>query len=88
MQPDINIPATTAMETAFSGGRCAALNKGANVIMPNINQAQYREKYEIYPGKAGVNQNSIWQKSCIEKEISSIGRKVASNLGFRVHNFK
>lgn len=88
MQPDINIPATTAMETVFSGGRCVALNRGANVIMPNINQVKYRDKYEIYPGKAGANQNPIRYKSCVEKEISSIGRKISSDLGFRVHNFK
>ncbi|MBQ8887155.1 MAG: [Candidatus Gastranaerophilales bacterium] len=34
--PDINIPATTAMETLNPNGRIIALNSGANVVMPNI----------------------------------------------------
>lgn len=34
--PDINIPATTAMETLHPQGRIIALQSGANVVMPNV----------------------------------------------------
>ncbi len=46
--PDINIPATTAMETLETGGREKALQSGANVVMINITPENYRKKYEIY----------------------------------------
>ena len=52
MLPDINIPATTAMETLHPNGRIIALQSGANVVMPNVTDMQYRKKYEIYPNKS------------------------------------
>ena len=50
--PDINIPATTAMETLAENGQAMALKAGANVIMPNVTLTQYRKHYELYPGKS------------------------------------
>lgn len=52
--PDINIPATTAMETLNPNGRIIALQSGANVVMPNVTVTEFREKYEIYPGKVEI----------------------------------
>ena len=46
---NINIPATTAMETLNPNGRIIALQSGANVVMPNVTTTEYRAKYEIYP---------------------------------------
>ena len=48
--PDINIPATTAMETIQSNGRVLALQSGANVVMPNVTSDECKQKYSIYPG--------------------------------------
>lgn len=47
LMKDINIPATTAMETLNPKGRIMALQSGANVIMPNVTMSEYRKKYEI-----------------------------------------
>ena len=85
MLPDINIPATTAMETINPNGRIIALQSGANVVMPNITTQQYRAKYEIYPNKICVNDNPDKCRNCIEAKIESIGRFVATNYGFS-HN--
>ena len=57
MLPDINIPATTAMETLNPNGRIIALQSGANVVMPNVTSTEYRAKYEIYPNKICINEN-------------------------------
>jgi len=57
--PDINIPATTAMETLNPNGRIIALQSGANVVMPNVTSTEYRAKYEIYPGKICINDNLL-----------------------------
>ena len=79
--PDINIPATTAMETLNPNGRIIALQSGANVVMPNVTSLQYREKYEIYPNKICTNENPDKCRNCIEAKIKSIGRNIASNYG-------
>ena len=57
MLPDINIPATTAMETLNPQGRIMALQSGANVIMPNVTTADFSTKYEIYPNKSGTGEH-------------------------------
>ena len=85
MLPDINIPATTAMETLNPNGRIIALQSGANVVMPNITSQQYRAKYEIYPDKICINDNPDKCRNCIGAKIKSIGRTVAVNYGFS-HN--
>ena len=85
MLPDINIPATTAMETLNPNGRIIALQSGANVVMPNVTSTQYRAKYEIYPNKICINDKPEKCRGCIGAKIESIGRKVATNYGFS-HN--
>jgi len=81
--PNINIPATTAMETLNPNGRIIALNSGANVVMPNLTSTEYRAKYEIYPGKICINDQPEKCRSCIEAKIKSIGRTISKDYGFR-----
>ena len=50
---DINIVASTAMQTIDSEGREMAIACGANVVMPNLTPARYREGYLLYEGKPG-----------------------------------
>ena len=81
--PNINIPATTAMETLNPNGRIIALQSGANVVMPNVTSTEYRAKYEIYPGKICINENPEQCRGCIEGKIRSIGREISKTKGFR-----
>lgn len=81
---DINIPATTAMETLNPNGRIIALQSGANVVMPNVTTTEYRAKYEIYPNKICINENPDKCKGCISAKIHSIGRTISTSFGFRV----
>lgn len=81
---DINIPATTAMETLNPNGRIIALQSGANVVMPNVTTTEYRAKYEIYPNKICINENPDKCKGCISAKIQSIGRTISTSFGFRV----
>ena len=83
LQKDINIPATTAMETLNPNGRIIALQSGANVVMPNVTTTEYRAKYEIYPNKICINENPDKCKGCISAKIQSIGRSVSTSFGFR-----
>ena len=79
--PDINIPATTAMESLHPQGRIKALKSGANVVMPNITEGEYRKLYELYPGKICVNDTPAHCRSCIGLKIMSIGRTIGQGYG-------
>lgn len=81
--PDANIPATTAMETLNPQGRIIALQSGANVVMPNVTQGEYRKFYEIYPGKICVNDTPDKCRECISGKIQNIGRTISKDFGFR-----
>lgn len=75
--PDINIPATTAMETINPNGRFIALQSGANVVMPNVTGDDYCEKYEIYPNKSAVKYEELTRR------LLAAGRNVSQEKGFR-----
>lgn len=77
--PDINIPATTAMETLRENGQIIALQSGANVIMPNFTTSEHKKEYEIYPNKKSAN-NCI---NDITEQIKKIGRSISHTKGFR-----
>ncbi|MBQ7633106.1 MAG: [Alphaproteobacteria bacterium] len=81
LMPDINIPATTAMESLHPMGRIWALQSGANVVMPNVTEGEYRKLYELYPGKICVDDTPLHCKTCIGAKIMSIGRVIGSGYG-------
>ena len=85
--PDINIPATTAMETLHPEGRILALQSGANVVMPNVTCEDCKQKYEIYPGKAGLNNTPEEYKKVITERIKAIGRTISTGYGFHKKTF-
>lgn len=82
--PDANIPATTAMETLHKEGRILALKSGANVVMPNVTEGEYRQLYSLYPGKICVNDTPAHCRGCITGKITGIGRQVSKEYGYRI----
>lgn len=86
--PDINIPATTAMESLHPDGRMMALQGGANVVMPNVTEGEYHKLYELYPGKICVNDTPVHCRSCISRKILSIGRTIGTGYGSHRDNRK
>lgn len=81
--PDINIPATTAMESLNPNGRVIALQSGANVVMPNVTEGEYRKLYALYPGKICIGDTPAHCHGCITSKITSIGRIISDSFGFR-----
>ncbi len=81
--PDINIPATTAMESIRENGRIIALQSGANVVMPNMTDVKYRKQYELYPNKICINDSPDKCINCIKSKILSIGREISESKGYR-----
>lgn len=86
--PDANIPATTAMEALNKQGRIIALQSGANVAMPNITEGEYRRLYMLYPGKICMDDTPAHCRQCITGKIQGIGRRVATDHGFRAKTFR
>lgn len=85
MLPEINIPATTAMETLKPNGRIMALQSGANVIMPNVTEMEFQNKYEIYPNKTSNNQTIKEILNDINSKLISIGRTISTAEGTSKH---
>lgn len=83
--PEANIPATTAMETMVPHGRELILASGANVVMPNVTEGDYRRKYALYPGKICVADTPADCRQCMQGRIAAMGRFVARDQGFRHH---
>lgn len=76
MMPDINIAATTAMQTLDKAGREKAIMAGANVIMPNITPGCYRDNYILYENKPCTNENPEDCFTCLEARIELTGHKI------------
>lgn len=70
MMPDINIAATTAMQTLHPEGREMAIMAGANVIMPNMTIKDVRANFQIYENKPGIEDDAAISKSKLEEFLS------------------
>jgi biotin synthase len=83
-RPDANLPATTALSLVNkSGGRVHGLQRGGNVVMPNVTPPEERERYEIYPEKAAVHETAEAINESIQQLLSSLGRTAGAGAGGR-----
>jgi len=76
MMKDINIAAATALQAIDPMGREKGINAGANIIMPNITPAQYRNNYKLYEDKPCTDENPDDCTQCLEARISMTGNKI------------
>jgi len=82
--PEANLPSTTALATINTiDGREHGLESGANVFMPILTPAPYRQMYEIYPGKACVDEDATQCNRCLRERIERLGRFVGEGPGGR-----
>lgn len=77
MMKDVNIAATTAMQTIDKMGREKAIKIGANVIMPNITPGKYRDDYLLYQNKPCTDENAEDCKTCLEARIALADNEIA-----------
>ena len=83
-RPDANLPATTALSLVNkAGGRAHGLQRGGNVVMPNLTPLEERERYEIYPEKAAVHETAEAINGSIMALLASLGRTVGVGAGGR-----
>jgi biotin synthase len=80
--PMANIPSTTALATLDGpAGRVLGLQRGANIIMPNLTPKKYRQMYEIYPSKAASTEDAEQSCELAFRQIADLGRSVGKGRG-------
>jgi biotin synthase len=83
--PDAHIPATTAFDAVFPGrGRNLALQRGANIFMPNSTPGRYRKNYQLYPNKPCIDEDSGDCAHCVVLRLKAIGRPVGTGPGHSI----
>lgn len=73
---NVNIAATTALQTLAPDGRERGLLAGANVIMPNVTDTAYRRNYQLYTGKPDLDENSETVRKKLNESLARIGETV------------
>lgn len=73
---DVNIASTTALEALAADGRVRGILAGANVVMPNVTDTQWRGSYQLYSGKPGTNEASAAAKERLDAALSAIGEVI------------
>ncbi len=59
MLQDINIVASTALQTIDNTGYLKGIKAGANVLMPNLTPESYKGNYSLYENKAFVDDSEM-----------------------------
>ena len=81
IQPDLLLPATTALGTIHPRGRELGIEAGANVVMPNLSPVGVRDKYLLYDNKICTGEESAQCVRCLERRIESAGCRVVCSRG-------
>jgi biotin synthase len=77
---DVNIAATTALQTLDPIGREKGLRFGANVIMPQVTPPDVRKDYQLYPGRPCLEENAQECNFCLGARVAFAGRTIGYNV--------
>ncbi len=81
IQPNILLPATTALGTIHPKGREKGILAGANVVMPNLSPVDVRKKYELYDNKICTGEESAQCRQCLDSRMRAIGYRIVTDRG-------
>lgn len=81
MQPNLLLPATTALGTIDPKGRELGILAGANVVMPNLSPTSVRNKYELYDNKICTGDEAAECRRCLSRRMESIGYQLVVERG-------
>lgn len=81
IQPNILLPATTALGTIDPTGREKGILAGANVVMPNLSPVAVRKKYALYDHKICTGEESAQCKGCLSRRMTSIDYTIVTDRG-------
>ena len=81
MNPNVLLPATTALGTINPMGRELGIQAGANVVMPNLSPVEVRKKYMLYDNKICTGDESAECRSCLDNRMNAIGYRLVVDRG-------
>ena len=81
IQPNLLIPATTALGTIDKRGRELGVLAGANVLMPNLSPTAVRKKYLLYDNKICTGDEAAQCRACLSRRMESVGAKLLVDRG-------
>mgnify|MGYP000022676875 CR=1 FL=1 len=81
IQPNLLLPATTALGTIRPDGRERGLQAGANVVMPNLSPLGVRKKYALYDGKLCTGEEAAQCIGCLSRRVASVGCRIVTARG-------
>jgi len=81
IQPNLLIPATTALGTIDKRGRELGILAGANVLMPNLSPTAVRKKYLLYDNKICTGDEAAQCRACLSRRMESVGAKLLVDRG-------
>ena len=81
IQPNLLMPATTALGTIDPQGREKGILSGANVVMPNLSPQDVRAKYELYDNKICTGEEAAECRGCLGARMISIGYRLVVDRG-------
>jgi biotin synthase len=76
---NVNIAAATALQALHPEGREMGIEYGCNIVMPNLSPLKYRAGYQLYNNKPCIDDEPTQCADCLERRITSRGRKVGWN---------
>lgn len=89
MLKDVNIAASTALQTLDPDGRIKAILAGANVFMPNMTPKIYADSYNLYEGKPQVKDDPMIIVKELETRLKGLGETIGyGKWGDSKHYFK
>ncbi len=81
MQPDVLLPATTALGTVKGDGRQLGMKYGANVVMPNLSPENVRSKYALYNNKLSSGEEAAQSLALLKVSMAKVGCEVVTDRG-------
>jgi biotin synthase len=81
MQPNLLLPATTALATLDSRGRELGIMAGANIVMPNLSPLDVRKKYLPYDNKIATNTEAAESVAAMHEQVKKIGYEIITARG-------
>jgi biotin synthase len=76
---DVNIAATTALQSIDDYGRERGLMAGANIIMPNMTEITYRKDYLLYDNKPCIDETAPQCRDSLGARIHALGETIGYN---------
>ncbi len=79
MMKDINIAATTALQTIDPMGRERVIRFAANVLMPNVTPAVVRKNYQLYENKPCTDEGADDCLDCLKSRLKLVNAEIGLN---------